>query len=88
MRHWSIPAAAVAALVLGPAAALAQGLAVAPRYHLEREYFHAGPAIPNGGESDYAPDQIVPSFTGEAHVPSNSVAGRGSTDLQLQVIAR
>lgn len=87
MTRFSRWAAALAALVLGPPAALAQTM-IAPSYHLEREYFHAGPAIPNGNEAETAPGQIVPGFAGQTHVPSNSVEGRGSTDLQLQITVR
>ena len=87
MTRLSLLAAGLAALVLGPSVALAQTV-VAPRYHMEREYFHAGPAIPGGTEPEQAPGQVVPSFTGETHVPSNSVEGRGSTDLQLNIIER
>ena len=79
--------AAAGVLVLaGPCAALAQ--TVAPAYHMERQYFHAGPAFPGAGGNPGTPDQTVPSFTGQTHVPSNSALGRGSDHVELRIITR
>ncbi len=82
MMRFSLFAAGIAALALGPSAAVAQ--TIVPGYHMEREYFHAGPAglIESGREVLHAPDQDVPSLTGETHVPSNSVEGRGGQRLE------
>ena len=86
MTRLLLAAAGVLVLALGPCAALAQ--TVAPAYHMERQYFHAGPAFPDAGENPETLDQTVPSFRGQTHVPSNSAQGRGSDHLELRIITR
>jgi hypothetical protein len=86
MMRFSLVAAGAAALALGSAAALAQ--AVSPGYHIERDYFHAGPAIPGGNSATPAPDRDGPGFAGQTHVPSLSAQGRGSEHVEVEIIAR
>ena len=88
MRRFWLFAAGTAALALGPAMASAQ--MIAPGYHMEREFFHSGAPQPGapGREVVHAPDQDVPSFTGETHVPSLSAQGRGSDRVEVDIIDR
>ena len=86
MTRLLLAPAGILVLALGPSAALAQ--TVAPTYHMEREYFHAGPALPGVGVNPETLDQVVPSFAGQTHVPSNSALGRGSDRVELRIITR
>jgi len=57
---------------------------------MERQFFHVGPvgSAGSGREVVHAPDQDVPSFLGETHVPSNSAQGRGSDRVEVNIIDR